>query len=51
MPLTASGRRVLANLQRQYGKERGTRVFYALINMGVKGSEKWHTNRKRKKKK
>lgn len=49
MPLTVSGKRVLKNLQKQYGKERGTRVFYALIQKGVKGSEKWHKMRKRKK--
>jgi len=48
MPITASGRRVLTNLQKQYGKEKGKRVFYALINMGTKDSEKWHKSRKRK---
>jgi len=49
MPLSTSGEKVLRQLQKQYGKERGERVFYALINKGVRGSEKWHLKRKRKK--
>jgi len=50
MPLTASGKRVLRKLQKFYGKEKGERIFYAMINAGVKGSEKWHIKRKKTKK-
>ena len=42
MPLTKDGKKVLAQMQKKYGKERGKRIFYASINKGVKGSEKWH---------
>jgi len=41
MPLTTKGKKTLAAMQEQYGKERGKRVFYASINKGkVKGAEK-----------
>lgn len=41
MPLTAKGKKTLAAMQEQYGKERGKSVFYASINKGkVKGAEK-----------
>gem|GEM_PF-2411685 len=42
MPLTKDGKKVLAAMQKKYGKEKGKRVFYASINKGVKGSNKWH---------
>ena len=42
MPLTKKGKEVLKSMQKKYGKERGKRIFYASINKGVKGSEKWH---------
>jgi len=42
MPLTATGRKVLASMRKQYGAKRGTRVFYASIKKGVPGSSKWH---------
>ena len=47
MPLTKSGRKVLRRLRKTYGKKRGTRIFYALINKGVKGSSKWHRKRRK----
>jgi len=47
MPLTESGEDVLANMQEQYGDEKGKEVFYASINKGKKGSEKWHGGKKR----
>lgn len=42
MPLTATGKKVLRNLIKRYGYKKGRRIFYALINKGKKGSEKWH---------
>jgi hypothetical protein len=42
MPLTKSGDDVLANMKREYGEKRGKEIFYASINKGKKGSEKWH---------
>lgn len=51
MPLTASGRKVLRKLQRQYGKEKGTRIFYASIRMRKPGTEKWHRKRRQKRRK
>ena len=41
MPLTSTGRKVMASMKKQYGK-RGEEVFYASINKGVAGSSKWH---------
>jgi len=51
MPLTKEGRKVLKKYQEQYGEEQGKQYFYASINKGVKGSEKWHKGRKGKKRK
>lgn len=45
MPLTASGRKVKANMAKEYGADKGERVFYASINKGKAGSEKWHRKR------
>jgi len=50
MPLTKEGRKVLKKFQEQYGEEEGKRYFYASINKGIKGSEKWHKGRKKKRK-
>jgi len=35
MPLTAKGEKILANMQAEYGKDRGTRVFYASEKKGT----------------
>jgi len=41
MPLTAKGKKVLKEMQKTYGKEKGKSVFYASINKGkVKGVHK-----------
>lgn len=48
MPLTKAGSDVLASMIKEYGKKKGTQVFYASINKGAKGSEKWHKKKKRK---
>ena len=42
MPITSSGEKVLRKLQKEYGKKKGARVFYAMIVMQKKGSGKWH---------
>lgn len=40
MPLTKKGSKILANMRREYGKKKGTSVFYASINKGkIKGAE------------
>jgi len=35
MPLTTKGRKILANMIKEYGKEKGERVFYASQNKGT----------------
>jgi hypothetical protein len=51
MPLTKSGKRILRRFQKQYGKKKGKEYFYASINKGKPGTEKWHKKRKRRRKK
>ncbi len=46
MPITKSGRKVLSSMAKEYGGKKGKEVFYASINKGKKGSEKWHGKRK-----
>jgi len=41
MPLTATGRKVLASMREKYGA-RAEEVFYRSINARVPGSSKWH---------
>jgi hypothetical protein len=50
MPLTKDGKKVLANMKKQYGDEKGEEVFYASINANKPGSEKWHEKPKKTKK-
>lgn len=46
MPLTSKGREILSAMRKQYGKKKGTSVFYASANAGrIKG-----VDRKRKSK-
>jgi len=41
MPLTPKGRKILAAMKKQYGKKKGTQVFYASANKGtIKGVHK-----------
>lgn len=35
MPLTESGKKILKSYQKQYGKKKGERFFYASIRKGV----------------
>jgi hypothetical protein len=46
MPLTKKGKKVKAAMEKQYGKKRGDRVFYATEN---KGSVKGLTKKRKKK--
>ena len=49
MPLTPKGRKILRNMQREYGSARGKAVFYASINKGlIEGAEvaPWPAGRK-----
>ena len=34
MPLTKKGKKIMASMQAEYGKEKGQRVFYAMANSG-----------------
>ena len=41
MPLTAKGKKILAAMIRQYGKKKGTEVYYASQKKGtIKGTHK-----------
>jgi hypothetical protein len=42
MPLTSTGQRVLAEMEKNYGGKKGKRVFHATINARKKGSSQWH---------
>jgi len=42
MPLTSSGKKVLASMTKKYGSKRGKAILYASINKGKAGSSKWH---------
>ena len=41
MPLSKTGRKVMASMRIKYGK-RAKEVFYSSINKGIAGSNKWH---------
>ena len=43
MPKTKKGRKIHRAMQKEYGKGKGTRVFYASANKGtIKGVHKKH---------
>jgi len=42
MPLTPTGKKVLKEFKKKYGDKKGEEYFYASINKGIAGSEKWH---------
>ena len=49
MPLTAKGKKIKAAMEKQYGKERGDRIFYAAENKGtIKGVTKKVTKKGKK---
>lgn len=40
MPLNAKGKKILAEMKKEYGAEKGERVFYASVNKGkIRGVE------------
>ena len=40
MPLTEKGKKILAEMKKEYGEEKGKEVFYASINKGrITGAE------------
>ena len=41
MPLTKSGKRVMAKMRKRYG-DHAEEVFYAMISKGASGSGQWH---------
>jgi len=48
MPLSRAGERFLMKMKRNYGDKKGREIFYASINKGKPGSNKWHRkNRQR----
>lgn len=42
MPITTSGKEVLAKMKSEYGDQKAKNVFYGSIVKGKKGSAKWH---------
>lgn len=46
MPLTKTGNEVLSAMKSKYGEKKGKEVFYASINKGNPGSQRWHEKRK-----
>jgi len=41
MPLTKKGKKIKRAMKKEYGKEKGTRVFYASQNKGtIKGTHR-----------
>ena len=50
MPLTEKGKKILANMKKEYGSAKGTEVFYKSLNAGkIKGvheGEKKHRSKK-----
>lgn len=41
MPLTKKGKKIKASMEKEYGKEKGKKVFYASENKGtIKGVKK-----------
>jgi hypothetical protein len=49
MPLTAKGQKIKKAMEKQYGKKRGDRVFYAAENKGtIKGVAKKSTKKGKK---
>ena len=39
--MTPAGLKTLHSMEKQYGADKGKRVFYASENKGIAGSEKW----------
>ena len=41
-PLTKKGKKVKKSMEKEYGKEKGKKVFYASMNKGNPVSASWH---------
>ena len=51
MPLTKKGRKIKKAMQKQYGKKKGEKIFYASRNAGtIKGVDKTRKKKSSKKK-
>ena len=46
MPLTKSGKEVMAAMKKEYGDKKGEQVFYASRNAHKAGSSKWEGKKK-----
>ena len=47
MPLNAKGRKILRNMQKEYGAEKGRAVFYASLRKGIIKDVETTPNKKR----
>jgi len=47
MPLNAKGRKILRNMQKEYGAEQGRAVFYASVRKGIIKGVETTPNKKR----
>lgn len=48
MPLTKTGKRVMKNFQKEYGKDEGKRIFYAYTNARKELKKDLHKSNKSK---
>lgn len=47
MPLSSKGRKIMAAMKKEYGEDKGERVFYASANKGrIKGVHRGKRHRK-----
>lgn len=42
MPLTKLGKKILRKFRKEYGKTKGTKVFYATIKKHPRKTKSWH---------
>lgn len=51
MPLTKKGRKIKKAMEKEYGKKKGERVFYASVNKGkISGTDYKHPSDNKRKK-
>ena len=46
MPLTKTGKKVVHEMMKEYGSEKGKSIFYAKMNKDPEVTKKWHMNSK-----
>jgi hypothetical protein len=51
MPLTKTGKKILKDYKKRYGKKRGKSNFYATINKYPTRTKSWHKMRRKKRRK